>query len=105
MTEAMDGAFSNASGTVELTNDVHRAFLGARLTTGCHCDAEGASTDGLCTLTSGTPQAQNIAALQTLAVAWAADGIAGTTTATYYPGGAYYNGLLSSGVIQTLSGV
>ncbi|MFC7243770.1 alpha/beta hydrolase [Catellatospora aurea] len=98
-------ANSNASGTVELTNDVPRPFLGVRLSTGCHCDAEGASTDGLCTLTSGTPQAQNVAALQTLAVTWAVDGVAGTTTATHYPGGAYYDGLLAAGVTQTLSGL
>lgn len=98
-------ANSNASGTVELTNDVPRPFLGVRLTTGCHCDAEGASTDGLCTLTSGTPQARNVAALQTLAVAWAVDGVTGATTTTNYPGGPYYDGMLTSGVIQTLSGV
>lgn len=98
-------ANSDASGTVELTSDVPRPFLGVRLTTGCHCDAEGASTDGLCTLTSGTPQAKNVTALQTLAVAWAVDGVAGTPTATYYPGGAYYDGLLAAGTTQTLSGV
>ena len=39
-------ANSNANGTVELTTDVHRPFLGVRLTTGSHCDAEGASTTG-----------------------------------------------------------
>ncbi|MEU8076829.1 alpha/beta hydrolase [Catellatospora citrea] len=98
-------ANSNASGTVELVNDVPRPFLGVRLTTGCHCDAEGASTDGLCTLTSGTPQPRNVAALQALAVTWAVDGVTGTTTATHYPGGAYYGDLLATGAIQTLSGV
>jgi hypothetical protein len=97
-------ANSNASGTVELTTDVHRPFLGVRLVTGCHCDAEGASTDSLCTLLDGTPQAANIAALQTLAVAWATDAADATTTATYYPGGAYYQGLLTGNTIQTLSG-
>ncbi|MEV4417135.1 alpha/beta hydrolase [Catellatospora sp. NPDC049609] len=98
-------ANSDASGTVALTGEVARPFLGVRLTSGCHCDAEGASTDGLCTLTSGTPQAKNVAALQTLAVAWARDGAGGTTTAAYYPGGAYYDGLLTAGTVQTLSGV
>ncbi|MEU4420714.1 alpha/beta hydrolase [Actinoplanes sp. NPDC024001] len=95
---------SNASGTVELVNQLDRPFLGVRLTTGSHCDAEGASTDGLCTLTGGAPQARNVAALQTLAVAWASDAVAGSATATYYPGGSYYKGLLTGGVIQTLSG-
>lgn len=97
-------ANSNASGTVELTEDVHRAFLGVRLTTGSHCDAEGASTDGLCTVLNGASQPGNVAALQTFAVAWAADAVGGTTTATYYPGGAYYQSLLTGGVTQTLSG-
>ncbi|MET7425104.1 alpha/beta hydrolase [Dactylosporangium sp. NPDC005555] len=97
-------ANSNANGTVELTNDVHRPFLGVRLTTGSHCDAEGASTDGLCTVLNGTSQPGNVTALQTLAVAWADDAVAGTTTATYYPGGAYYQSLLTSGATQTLSG-
>ncbi|MEV6299974.1 alpha/beta hydrolase [Actinoplanes sp. NPDC051861] len=94
---------SNASGTVELINQLDRPFLGVRLTSGSHCDAEGASTDGLCTLTGGASQAKNVTALQTLAVAWASDAVAGTTTATYYPGGAYYQGLLTAGTIETLS--
>ncbi|MEV0898802.1 alpha/beta hydrolase [Actinoplanes sp. NPDC049802] len=93
---------SNASGTVELLARVDRPFLGVRLTTGSHCDAEGASTNWLCTLTGGAPKSQNVTALQTFAVNWAADAVAGTTTATYYPGGAYYQGLLTAGVIQTL---
>ncbi|GAA1499585.1 hypothetical protein GCM10009827_002170 [Dactylosporangium maewongense] len=97
-------ANSNANGTVELTNDVHRPFLGVRLTTGSHCDAEGASTDGLCTVPNGASQPGNVTALQTFAVAWAGDAVAGTTTATYYPGGAYYQSLLTGGVTQTLSG-
>ncbi len=96
-------ANSNASGTAELLADVDRDFLGVRLTTGSHCDAEGASTNILCTLTAGTSKAANVAALQTLAAGWAADAAAGTTTATYYPGGAYYQSLLTGGVIQTLS--
>lgn len=97
-------ANGNASGTVELTNDVHRPFLGVRLTTGSHCDAEGASTDGLCTVLNGASQPGNVTALQTFAVAWAVDAVAGTSTATYYPGGTYYASLLASGVTQTLSG-
>ncbi|SNY75191.1 alpha/beta hydrolase [Paractinoplanes atraurantiacus] len=97
-------ANSNASGTVALTEGLNRPFLGVRLTTGSHCDAEGASTDGLCTVLNGTSRPANVAALQTFAVAWANDAIAGSTTATYYPGGSYYQNLLTTGVIQTLSG-
>ncbi|GIE33633.1 hypothetical protein Ait01nite_066780 [Actinoplanes italicus] len=91
-------ANSDASGTVELTGTLDRPFLGVRLTTGSHCDAEGASTNVLCTLTAGTSQAANVAALQTLAVNWASG------EGSYYPGGAYYQSLLADGVIQTLSG-
>jgi hypothetical protein len=97
-------ANSNASGTVQLTGDLDRDFLGVRLTTGSHCDAEGSSTNALCTLTAGTSKAANVAALQTLAVNWTADAVDGTTTATYYPGGAYFQKLLSAGAIETLSG-
>ncbi|WP_203833647.1 alpha/beta hydrolase [Actinoplanes campanulatus] len=94
---------SNASGTVELLARVDRPFLGVRLTTGSHCDAEGASTNWLCTLTGGASKAKNVTALQTFAVNWASDAAAGATTATYYPGGSYYQGLLTGNVIQTLS--
>lgn len=47
---------------------------------------------------------RSVTALQTFAVAWANDAVAGTTTATYHPGGAYYDSLLTSGVTQTLGG-
>ncbi|BCY12902.1 alpha/beta hydrolase [Actinoplanes sp. L3-i22] len=95
-------ANSNASGTVELTTTLNRPFLGVRLTTGSHCDAEGSSTNFLCTLTAGASKAANVTALQTLAVAWANDTVAGTTTATNYPGGTYYQSLLTAGTIVTL---
>jgi hypothetical protein len=93
-------ANSDASGTVALTGTLGRPFLGVRLTTGSHCDAEGSSTNVLCTLTAGTSQAANVAALQTLAVNWAS----GAGDTSYHPGGAYYQSLLAGGVIQTLSG-
>lgn len=35
-------------------------------------------------------------------MAWAVDAVDGTSTATYYPGGAFYQGLLSTDVIETL---
>ncbi|MEV6342815.1 alpha/beta hydrolase [Actinoplanes sp. NPDC051851] len=97
-------ANGQASGTVELTATLDRDFLGVRLTTGSHCDAEGSSTNFLCTLTAGASKAANVTALQTFAVAWANDAVAGTTTATYYPGGTYYQSLLTAGTIETLSG-
>ncbi|MFJ6797210.1 alpha/beta hydrolase [Streptomyces sp. NPDC091268] len=97
-------ANSQASGTKELTTDVHRDFLGIRLSTGSHCDAEGASTDTLCTLPNGAPQAANVAVLQEFATVWATDDVNGTVTATHRPGGARYETLRTAGTIQTLSG-
>ncbi|MFJ7270362.1 alpha/beta hydrolase [Streptomyces sp. NPDC099050] len=97
-------ANGQASGTVELTTDVHRDFLGVRLTTGSHCDAEGASTDSLCTVLNGAPQDANVAVLQELATTWATDDVNGTVTATHRPGGSRYESLRGAGTIQTLSG-
>ncbi|MCX5410196.1 hypothetical protein OHA37_00240 [Streptomyces sp. NBC_00335] len=97
-------ANGQASGTVELTTDVHRDFLGIRLTTGSHCDAEGASTDALCTVLNGTPQDANVAVLQEFATTWATDDVTGTVTATHRPGGSRYESLRTAGAIQTLSG-
>ena len=92
---------SNASGTALLAA-LPRPFVGVELTSGCHCDAEGASTDALCTLFCGTPQAANVSALQTLATKWIGDFFAGTYTPAYYPAGAYYEGQLGAGRIRTL---
>ncbi|MEU4084830.1 alpha/beta hydrolase [Streptomyces aureus] len=97
-------ANGQASGTKELTTDVHRDFLGIRLSTGSHCDAEGASTDVVCTLPDGTPQAANVAILQEFATTWATDDATGTVAATHRPGGSRYEALRANGVIQPLSG-
>ncbi|MWK38336.1 alpha/beta hydrolase [Actinomadura sp. J1-007] len=95
---------NGGSGTQAVQAQLHRPFVGVRLTSGAHTDAEGASTDRTGTLACGTPQAKNVAALQTLAVGWARDAFTGGTTPDLYPGGAYYQGLLSSGTAQTLTG-
>ncbi|WP_411104296.1 alpha/beta hydrolase [Streptomyces sp. cmx-4-9] len=97
-------ANGQASGTRELTTDVHRDFLGVRLSTGSHCDAEGASTDALCAVPNGAPQAANVALLQEFAATWAADDVNGTVTVTHRPGGSRYESLRAAGTIQTLSG-
>ncbi|MFJ3666897.1 hypothetical protein ACIPSE_10625 [Streptomyces sp. NPDC090106] len=96
---------SSASGTTAL-QEVYAGtpFVGVELTSGSHVDAEGASVDAAGSLACGTSQAKNISALQTLAVGWAADAFDGTTTATYYPGGTYYQSLLQAGTIETLAG-
>ncbi|MFD3326618.1 alpha/beta hydrolase [Streptomyces sp. NPDC058701] len=97
-------ANGQASGTRELTTDVKRDFLGIRLTTGSHCDAEGASTNALCTAINGAPQDANVAVLQEFAKTWATDAVNGTVTATHRPGGSLYESLRGAGTIQTLSG-
>lgn len=100
-----DGTCNNGgSGTDTVQADVHAPFVGVRLTDGEHTDAEGASTDSVGTLACGTPQAANVEALQTFAVAWAKDAFNGTQTAAYLPGGSYYQSKLGSGLIQTLAG-
>ncbi|MFA1547879.1 hypothetical protein [Actinomadura chokoriensis] len=100
-----DGTCNNSgSGTDALQAGVHAPFVGVRLTGGAHTDAEGASTDAVGTLACGTPKAENIATLQTFAVAWAKDAFNGTQTAGYLPGGSYYQSQASTGRIETLSG-
>ncbi|RUP49258.1 hypothetical protein BC936DRAFT_142928 [Jimgerdemannia flammicorona] len=81
----------------------HAGFVGVQLKSGCHCDPEGSSTDLLCNLGCGFSKPKNVAALQTLAVGWAKDHFAGTTTADFYPGGTYYQSLLNANTILTLS--
>lgn len=95
---------NGGSGTEAVQAEVHSPFVGVRLTGGDHTDAEGASTDSVGTIACGTPEAGNIAVLQTLAVAWAKDAFNGTQTPAYLPGGAYYQNLLSAGTIETLTG-
>ncbi|MFA1542524.1 hypothetical protein [Actinomadura monticuli] len=100
-----DGVCNNSgSGTDAVQSDVHAPFVGVRLTTGAHTDAEGASTDSVGTLACGTPNAENVATLQTFAVAWATDAFTGTQTAAYLPGGSYYQSQLAGGRIETLAG-
>ncbi|ORT56351.1 alpha/beta hydrolase fold domain-containing protein [Streptomyces sp. CB03238] len=95
---------NSGSGTSALQQLLPRPFVGVRLTTGAHTDAEGSSTDDAGTLMCGTPQQKNVSALQTLAVGWAKDAFNGARTADLYPGGTYYASLLAAGTIQTLPG-
>ncbi|TDC70238.1 alpha/beta hydrolase [Actinomadura sp. GC306] len=102
---APDGTCNNSgSGTDAVQARMHAPFVGVRLTGGAHTDAEGASTDTVGTIACGTPKAENIAVLQTFAVAWATDAFRGTQTAAYLPGGSYYQAQLGAGRIQTLTG-
>jgi len=92
---------SNASGTDLLAN-LPRPFVGVRLNSGSHCDAEGSSTDFLCTAFCGTPQSENVGILQTLTKNWIQDYFSGSRQLTYYPGGTYYQSKVSTGRITTL---
>ncbi|MEV5650763.1 alpha/beta hydrolase [Nocardia sp. NPDC052254] len=69
-----------ASGTTALLTHLHRPFLGVRLTTGEHTDAEGASTDPLAELLCGAPQPGNVAILTHLTTTWTDDFMNGTTS-------------------------
>ncbi|UGY91937.1 hypothetical protein [Streptomyces gobiensis] len=95
---------NGGSGTTALQQLLPRPFVGVRLATGAHTDAEGSSTDDAGTFLCGTPQQKNVSALQTLAVGWAKDAFTGARTTDLYPGGAYYASLLAAGTIQTLPG-
>lgn len=94
---------SNTSGTSALL-PARTGFAGVRLPSGCHCDAEADSTDGLCTIACGTPKAENKAVLKQLAADWASDMLNGKTTAGAYPGGEYYEGKKAAGTLVTLTG-
>ncbi|MCX4096852.1 alpha/beta hydrolase [Nocardia sp. alder85J] len=75
------------TGTTAVQTLLHRDFVGVRLPTGVHTDAEGASSDALGELICGTPQSANVSILQHLATDWTADFFDGTTTSIDYPTG------------------
>ncbi|MCU1371940.1 MAG: hypothetical protein JWO77_3134 [Ilumatobacteraceae bacterium] len=94
---------SNSSGTKVLLPK-RTGFAGVRLPSGCHCDAEGDSTDALCTLACGTPKAANKAALKHLAGDWVTDILRAKANPSAYPGGEYYEKTKAAGTITTLTG-
>ncbi|MEV0248667.1 alpha/beta hydrolase [Nocardia sp. NPDC050712] len=73
---------SFARGTTAVQTQLHRPFVGVRLRTGVHTDAEGASTDPLGTVFCGVPAPENSAALRALALGWTDDFLTGATGAT-----------------------
>ena len=79
-----------------------RSFHGAQVTSGNHGDIFGPAQNALGSTTCGTPKAKNTSAAQTLTLGWFGDQFAGTRTASFYPGGATYQGLLAAGTISTL---
>jgi hypothetical protein len=94
---------SNSSGTKVLLPK-RSGFAGVRLPSGCHCDAEADTTDGLCTLACGTPKAANKTALKQLASDWITDLFRAKANPTSYPGGEYYEKTKAAGTITTLTG-
>ncbi|WP_439031861.1 alpha/beta hydrolase [Gordonia terrae] len=90
-------------GVSVLQRRTQQPFLGSRLVTGIHIDAEGESTDLIGELSElAVPRPRNGRVLRTLATAWSSDMVAGTVTATYYPGGRYYDLLLETRTVTTL---
>jgi hypothetical protein len=94
---------ADASGPAALAA-VRDEFHGVRIEGGCHCDAEGASTNVACTIVCGTPSEEHVALLRRLAAAWVADALAGTRTDGLYPGGDELDRLVGEGVVAVLGG-
>ncbi|KAH8678414.1 hypothetical protein BX600DRAFT_431693 [Xylariales sp. PMI_506] len=100
-----DSSNKQGKGTDLVQSMLHRPFVGARLVTGRHTDTEGASTDWIATTACGVPLPENVEILQKLAVSWAKDFFAGTTTEDQYPGGSYFESLVAAGRVKTLEGL
>lgn len=95
---------ANASGTARVLA-ARSGFVGVRLPTGCHCDAEADSTDALCTIACGTPRTENEVALKRLAADWSDDMLRGRHGDEHpYPGGQWYEEQRSAGTLVTLTG-
>ncbi|WP_168703468.1 alpha/beta hydrolase [Gordonia paraffinivorans] len=91
------------SGVAVLQRTTRQDFLGVRLVTGIHIDAEGTSTDLIGELSElAAPRPRNGRVIHALATGWSSDMVAGTVTPTYYPGGRYYDLLLATRTVTTL---
>ncbi|MEU8900310.1 alpha/beta hydrolase [Nocardia sp. NPDC048505] len=73
---------SFALGTTAVQTQLHRPFVGVRLRTGAHTDAEGASSDALGTVFCGVPAPANAAAVRSLALGWTEDFLTGAAATT-----------------------
>lgn len=96
---------ANQSGTKAVVHELAgRGFVGAQVTTGSHADIFGSSVNKVERLTCGTPRAVNVDASRTLALGWLTSAVSGTgPNLDLAPGGGYYDGLVTTGVISTLS--
>jgi dienelactone hydrolase len=69
----------------------HDGFVGIRLTTGNHCDAEGPDTDRVCRTLCGRPDPVNIDLLFEATVTWVRDLATGEIDPAWRPGGTRLN--------------
>ena len=90
-------------GVSVLQETTRQEFLGSRLVTGIHIDAEGESTDLIGELSElAVPRPRNGRVIRALATGWSSDMVSDTATPTYYPGGRYYDLLLETRTVTTL---
>ncbi|SDU60133.1 alpha/beta hydrolase [Gordonia westfalica] len=91
------------SGVSVLQRTTRQEFLGSRLVTGIHIDAEGDSTDLIGEVSElAVPRPRNGRVIRALATGWSSDMVADSVTPTYYPGGRYYDLLLTTRTVTTL---
>ncbi|MEO9326973.1 alpha/beta hydrolase [Gordonia aurantiaca] len=95
---------SFGSGVSLLQRTTRRRFLGAQLVTGIHIDAEGDSTDLVGELSElAVPRPRNGRVIRNLAIGWSSDMVTNSVTPTHYPGGDYYDLLVATRTVTTLS--
>ncbi|WP_194818162.1 alpha/beta hydrolase [Nocardia sp. XZ_19_385] len=98
---------NGADATESMQRHLPRRFLGVRVLTGSHVDALGTDLGAIGEIAGimcGTIRLGNSTATRDLTVAWTLDLLDGTRTDDYHPGGAYYEMLRDTGVIQTITG-
>lgn len=64
---------------------LRRRFVGVRLGSGAHTDAEGPSSDLLGELVCGYPATADVSVLHTLTLGWTGDFVDGTVMPELYP--------------------
>lgn len=95
---AQPGVCNMLSNVTRVLDRVRRGnnFVGLRLKGGTHCDAEGGTTDALCTMTCGKPQRENISVVRDFTTHWIVGFITGQRDESYFPGGEAFERLLTA---------
>jgi hypothetical protein len=78
------------------------SFVGVKVNSGSHCDAEGSSSDFGCSLACGGSKPANVEALQILAKGWVGTFLSKESGTTYFPGGESFETLKKAGTIESL---